>query len=106
MPMLAGRARLEERTFLRRFKNATGLRPTEYAQQIRVAKAREALERTRKPVEQIAWQVGYGDPSTFRKLFQRVTGLAPNEYRRRFGVVGGAEGSGPAQRLDSALLPA
>lgn len=106
VPMLAARARLEERTFLRRFKNATGLRPTEYAQQIRVAKAREALERTRKPVEQIAWQVGYGDPSTFRKLFQRVTGLAPHEYRRRFGVVGGAEGSGPAQRLDSALLPA
>ncbi|WP_184090099.1 GlxA family transcriptional regulator, partial [Sphingomonas xinjiangensis] len=86
VPMLAGRAGMEERTFLRRFKKATGLRPTEYAQQIRIAKAREALELTRRPIEQIAWQVGYGDPSAFRKLFQRVTGLAPAEYRRRFGV--------------------
>ncbi|HEY5794346.1 MAG TPA: DJ-1/PfpI family protein, partial [Bosea sp. (in: a-proteobacteria)] len=41
--MLAKRAGLEERTFLRRFRKATTLRPTEYAQQIRIAKAREAL---------------------------------------------------------------
>jgi transcriptional regulator GlxA family with amidase domain len=84
---LAARAGLEERTLLRRFKQATGLRPTEYAQQIRIAKAREALELTRKPVDQIAWHVGYGDSSAFRKVFQRVTGVAPAEYRRRFGVV-------------------
>ncbi len=84
--VLAAEARLEERTFLRRFKKATGLRPTEYAQQIRIAKAREALELTRRSVDQIAWDVGYGDPGAFRKLFQRMTGLAPAEYRRRFGV--------------------
>lgn len=84
--MLADRAGLEERTFLRRFKAATGLRPTEYVQQIRIARAREALELTRRSVEQIAWEVGYGDPSGFRKLFNRVTGLGPAEYRKRFGV--------------------
>lgn len=83
---LANRACLEERTFLRRFKAATGLRPTQYVQQIRIARAREALELTRRPVEQIAWEIGYGDPSAFRKLFNRVTGLPPAEYRRRFGV--------------------
>jgi transcriptional regulator GlxA family with amidase domain len=86
VPVLAARAGLEERTFLRRFRKATGLRPTEYAQQIRIAKAREALELSRRPVAQIAWEVGYGDASAFRKLFQRVTGLAPADYRRRFGV--------------------
>lgn len=84
--ILAAHASLEERTFLRRFKAATGLRPTEYVQQIRIARAREALELTRRPVEQIAWEIGYGDPSAFRKLFNRVTGLPPAEYRRRFGV--------------------
>jgi transcriptional regulator GlxA family with amidase domain len=71
---------------MRRFKLATGLRPTEYAQQIRVEKARELLEHTRISVDQIAWTVGYGDSSAFRRIFQRVTGLAPAEYRRRFGV--------------------
>ncbi|HWJ72520.1 MAG TPA: GlxA family transcriptional regulator [Kaistia sp.] len=84
---LAGRAGLGERTFQRRFHKATGLRPTEYAQHIRVAKARELLETSRKSIEQIAWDVGYGDVSAFRRIFQRLTGLAPADYRRRFGTV-------------------
>lgn len=86
IPALAERAGLEERTFLRRFRKATGLRPTEYAQQIRIAKAREALELSKRPVAQIAWEVGYGDAAAFRKLFQRITGLSPADYRHRFGV--------------------
>jgi transcriptional regulator GlxA family with amidase domain len=89
---LARRAELEERTFLRRFKAATGLSPGEYGQQIRIARAREALELTRQSVEQIAWHVGYGDPSAFRKLFSRITGLSPAEYRRRFGVAQNTSG--------------
>lgn len=90
VPALAKRAGLEERTFLRRFRKATGLRPTEYAQQIRIARAREALELSRRSIEQIAWEVGYNDASAFRKLFQRLTGLAPADYRRRFGVASAA----------------
>ena len=86
VPALAARAGLEERTFLRRFRKATGLRPTEYAQQVRIAKARAALETTSRPVEQIGFEAGYGDPSAFRKLFHRVTGLSPADYRRRFGL--------------------
>ncbi len=83
---LAAVAGLEERTFLRRFSKATGLRPTEYAQQVRIAKAREELESTKQPVEQIAWQVGYSDPAAFRKIFHRITGMGPGTYRQRFGV--------------------
>ncbi|MEX2518422.1 MAG: GlxA family transcriptional regulator [Paracoccaceae bacterium] len=83
---LAGTAGLEARTFLRRFSRATGFRPAEYAQQIRIAKAREELESSNRSVEQIAFDVGYSDPASFRRLFQRVTSLAPNAYRRRFGA--------------------
>jgi transcriptional regulator GlxA family with amidase domain len=77
---------LEERTFLRRFQKATGLKPTEYCQRLRVGKAREMLEYTKKPVEQIAWAIGYDDPNSFRKIFHRVVGLSPGDYRRRFAV--------------------
>ena len=73
-------------TFLRRFAKATGMRPVEYLQQVRIARAREALELTRDPVDAIAWSVGYADPAAFRKLFQRLTGETPMAYRRRFGV--------------------
>ncbi|MFK4874512.1 GlxA family transcriptional regulator [Novosphingobium sp. ZW T3_23] len=81
---MAARAGLEERTFLRRFKAATGTKPVEYVQNLRVGKARELLEFTRRPVDQIAWAVGYEDATAFRRVFNRIMGLSPGEYRNRF----------------------
>ena len=72
---------MEERTFQRRFKAATGMKPIEYAQHLRMGKARELLEFTRRTVEQIAWAVGYEDAAAFRKLFHRIVGLSPGGDR-------------------------
>jgi transcriptional regulator GlxA family with amidase domain len=83
---MAGVAGMEERTFQRRFKAATGMTPVEYVQHIRVGKARELLEFTRRTVDQIAWSVGYEDAAAFRKLFHRITGLSPQDYRQRFSA--------------------
>lgn len=83
---MAAQARLEERTFLRRFKAATGLKPIEYVQHLRIGKARELLEFTRRPVDQIAWAVGYEDAAAFRRVFNRILGLSPGEYRSRFAA--------------------
>ncbi|MGM8931145.1 GlxA family transcriptional regulator [Salinicola halophyticus] len=86
LPLLASEAGLEERTFLRRFKKATGLTTTDYIQRLRMTKARELLQFGKMTVDQIAWKVGYGDTSAFRKVFVKITGLTPAEYRRRFQV--------------------
>ena len=83
---MAQEAGLEERTFLRRFRSATGLKPTEYCQHLRVGKARQMLEFTNGTIDHIAWTVGYQDPSAFRATFKKITGLAPSDYRNRFGV--------------------
>ncbi len=83
---MAERAGLEERTFLRRFRKATGLKPTEYCQHLRVGKARELLELTGRTIDDISFAVGYEDPGAFRKVFQKVMGLSPGDYRRRFSV--------------------
>lgn len=83
---MAQEANLEERTFLRRFRNATGLKPTEYCQHLRVGKARQMLEFTNGTIDHIAWTVGYHDPSAFRAIFKKITGLSPSDYRNRFGV--------------------
>lgn len=82
--MLAERAGLGERTFLRRFKKATGDSPLEYLQHLRIQTARQLLESTSKTIEEITWQTGYADISSFRKLFRRTTGLSPSAYRQRF----------------------
>lgn len=83
---MASQAGLEERTFLRRFKAATGVKPTEYAQCVRMEKARELLQFTKRTVDQIAWSVGYEDTTAFRRVFNRLVGLSPGDYRRRFGA--------------------
>ncbi len=81
---LSDRAGLSSRTFLRRFVRATGMTPSEYHQQLRIARCREMLEFTRATVEQIAVAAGYEDVRGFRRTFKRVIGLSPAEYRRRF----------------------
>ena len=77
---------LPERTFKRRFTNATGYAPIAYIQRLRVEDAKRRLERTDDSADNIAWKVGYEDSAFFRRLFKRTTGLAPGLYRRRFQI--------------------
>jgi transcriptional regulator GlxA family with amidase domain len=80
------RSKLAERTFKRRFLNATGLTPIAYVQRLRIEDAKRRLERTDDPVDQVSWRVGYEDAAFFRRLFKRTTGLAPGAYRKRFRI--------------------
>jgi transcriptional regulator GlxA family with amidase domain len=80
------RSRLAERTFKRRFTEATGFAPIDYVQRLRIEDAKRRLERTDASADEIGWQVGYEDSAFFRRLFKRVTGLTPGGYRRRFQV--------------------
>lgn len=81
---MVARSGLAERTFKRRFTDATGVSPLTYVQRIRIEEAKRRLERTEDSVEAVSWRVGYEDAAFFRRLFKRVTGLAPGAYRRRF----------------------
>lgn len=91
---------LEMRTFVRRFLAATGLRPHEYHQQLRIEKARELLETTTSSVANVASDVGYTDPVSFRRLFLKLTGLTPSDYRKRFGhAVSAVHQTNPVRRL-------
>jgi transcriptional regulator GlxA family with amidase domain len=75
---------LAERTFKRRFKQATGYAPVDYVQAIRIEEAKQMLETTSTPIDMVAAEVGYEDPAFFRRLFKRVAGVSPARYRQRF----------------------
>jgi transcriptional regulator GlxA family with amidase domain len=75
---------LEPRTFLRRFVSATGMKPSEYQQRLRMTRAREMLEFSRTSIDEIAASVGYDDVGGFRRVFRKIVGLTPSEYRQRF----------------------
>lgn len=78
---------LSERTFQRRFLQATGLAPLDYVHTLRLEDAKQMLEAGEEPVEAIALSVGYRDAGFFSRLFRRKVGLTPAQYRRRFGVL-------------------
>jgi transcriptional regulator GlxA family with amidase domain len=92
---------LAERSFTRRFREATGLGPLEYVHTVRLEEAKQMLEATDSPVEAIANEIGYEDAAFFSRLFRRKVGLTPVQYRRRFGALrrnlqSGAETAGAA----------
>lgn len=82
---LAAQLRMTERTFIRRFRRATGRMHGAYLQSFRVAVARNLLESSTSTVQSVALAVGYGDVASFRRLFRRETGIAPARYRAQFG---------------------
>jgi len=80
---MVGQSGLTERSFLRRFRAATGQSPVEYVQTLRIEEAKHLLEATDMLPDDIAGEVGYAETSSFRRLFKRLVGLSPAAYRRR-----------------------
>ena len=64
----------------RRFK-ATSV--GEHVRELRLAHARSALERTRRPLAEIAVEAGFFDQAHLALLFRRRFGVTPAAYRRR-----------------------
>jgi transcriptional regulator GlxA family with amidase domain len=76
---------LAERSFKRRFQEATGMSPLEYVHTLRLEEAKQMLESGNQPIEAIANEVGYEDAGFFSRLFRRNVNLTPAQYRKRFG---------------------
>jgi transcriptional regulator GlxA family with amidase domain len=81
---LAEKFNLGRRTFERRFKKATTNTIIEYIQRVKVEAAKADLERGRKTVSEIMYDVGYSDSKSFRDVFKKYAGMSPIEYRNRF----------------------
>lgn len=83
---MARKAKLAEKTFVRRFKSATGYAPLAYVQRLRIEASKQFLETGAEPIDDIADAVGYLDGASFRRLFKRLVGESPAAYRRRQAV--------------------
>ncbi|HXS59088.1 MAG TPA: helix-turn-helix domain-containing protein [Hanamia sp.] len=72
------------RNFDRRFIKATGNTPVEYVQRVKIESAKKAFETSRKPVNEVMYEVGYSDVKAFREVFRKITGISPLEYKSRY----------------------
>ncbi|WP_019029807.1 GlxA family transcriptional regulator [Colwellia piezophila] len=72
---------MSQRSFTRRFKAATGVRATQYWQQLRIESAKELLASSNLTIQEVADQVGYQDQGHLTRLFKQDLNLTPKAYR-------------------------
>jgi transcriptional regulator GlxA family with amidase domain len=84
--MLAGRAGMSERSFVRHYRAQTGVTPARAIDGLRLEAARRLLGDTAFPVKRIAARCGFGSEETMRRSFLRATGVTPQAYRERFSA--------------------
>jgi len=83
---LCERLAISRRTFERRFKKATANTVVEYHQRVRVEAAKKELEKGRKTVNEIMYEVGYSDPKAFRDVFRKITAMTPVMYLNKYSA--------------------
>ncbi|MET9518843.1 helix-turn-helix domain-containing protein [Streptomyces sp. NPDC002994] len=81
---LARHAGVSVRTLSRRFLAETGISPLQWLVHQRVERARELLETTALPVDQVARSSGLGTADSLRQHLLRKVGLTPSAYRSSF----------------------
>lgn len=81
---LARSVHLSERTFQRRFKEATHFTVSSYIQKVRIEAAKRLLEAHKLTINEVMFDVGYNDPKAFRAMFKKETGLPPLSYRNKY----------------------
>lgn len=84
---LSRQAAMSERTFLRRFREATGCAPIEYVIRARIRRAMELLSGRESglSITEIAFRCGFQDSNYFSRQFRRVSGASPRKYRKLAG---------------------
>jgi AraC family transcriptional activator FtrA len=81
---LAAMVAMTPRTFFRRFRAATGLTPYDWLLHERIRIAKDLLETSRRSIDRIASDAGFGSADTLRHHFRRVVGATPRDFRNLF----------------------
>lgn len=78
---ICGHLSVSKNYFSYLFKRDTGVSLWAFLTKIRIDRARSFLENTDWKNYEVAYNVGYDNPSYFNKLFKKYAGETPNEYR-------------------------
>ncbi|MBK3573690.1 helix-turn-helix domain-containing protein [Streptomyces sp. MBT65] len=85
---LARHAGVSVRTLTRRFHAESAVSPLQWLLHQRVERAKELLETTTLPMDQVARACGLGTADSLRGHLVRRTGLTPSAYRAQFSRLG------------------
>lgn len=85
---LARAAVVGPRHLSRLFRARLGMSPATYVELTRIDIARRLLGDSSAPVKSVAFNSGFGSPSTLRRAFLRRIGVTPLQYRLQFQTAG------------------
>lgn len=86
---LSAIANMTRFNLIKAFKQAFGVSPYRYLNQVRVDHARHMLALTDQPMHIIAAAVGFGSVSSLTRAFKRFAGASPSHMHRKLAVVPG-----------------
>ena len=81
LQVLAGLVEMNADSFLRAFKQSTGMPPHRYILCQRIERATALLRVHSLPITEIADRAGFGTQSSFTRAFRRMRGTTPRGYR-------------------------
>ena len=83
LPSIIDDMDISRSVFYEKVKSLTNMTPNQYIQELRLAKAKEMLDKGDvKTVKEVAHSVGINRPSYFSKLLKERFGILPSTYFR------------------------
>ena len=80
---LADKVGMSRAQLHRRVKEATGITVGEFIRNLRLQQAARLLEKGDTSIQQVAWAVGFANPTHFSAAFKRYFGVSPQEYMQK-----------------------
>lgn len=77
---LAEQASLPQWQYRSLFKEITGKKPNEYLTELRISRSKQHLASSRRPLREVAAEVGFSDEYYFIRRFRQLTGVTPRQY--------------------------
>ena len=71
---------LSRSQLLRKISALTGMSVNELIRKLRLQRAAQLIEQNWGPVSQVAYEVGFPNPSYFAKMFKEEFGVLPSDY--------------------------
>jgi len=81
---LSERLGCSRRHFARIFTKVTGTTYSQYLSAKRIGLAKDLITQTRKPMKEIAFELGFQDSHSFSRAFRSAVGCRPTYYRSDF----------------------
>ncbi len=78
LPQLCQKIRMSRSQLFRKMKALINTSPSQFIRNYRLSEAKSLLENSDLNVSEVAWQVGFKDPSHFSKAFQDKFGVSPS----------------------------